>query len=257
MKTVVGIFTSHSDAKQAAERLRSVGISKDRINFLIPGSSGKEPQTIPITETEQPGIGKAIGSVVGGAVGAGAGLAIPAFFLPGVGPVIALGFITSALLGTGGAIGGAMVGGALEDYLAQGLPKDELFLYEDALRRGRTVLMALVEEETQVETVRDILTQIGAESLDSAREDWWIGLRHAEELSYTAQGGNFKRDEQSYRRGFEAALHVETRGKPYEEVLDYLQKHDPGLYQEEAFRRGYERGRAYYQDLRERYQSKD
>ena len=37
---------------------------------------------------------------------------------------------------------GAVAGGALEDGLAHGLPKDELYLYEDALRKGHSVVFA-------------------------------------------------------------------------------------------------------------------
>ena len=35
------------------------------------------------------------------------------------------------------------------------------------------------------------------------------------------------------RRGFEAALHPETHGKPYEEALDYLQEHDGDVCRQE------------------------
>ena len=56
--------------------------------------------------------------------------------IPGVGPVIAGGIIGAAILGVGGAATGAAAGAALERELADGLPHDELYLYEDALRKG-------------------------------------------------------------------------------------------------------------------------
>lgn len=53
------------------------------------------------------------------------------------------------------------------------------------------------------------------------------------------------KDEEVYRRGFEAALHADIAGKPYRDVVGYLQVHSTGVYDHEAFRRGYARGRAY------------
>ena len=42
--------------------------------------------------------------------------------------------------GIGGATTGMAAGAALERNLADGIPHDELFLYEDALRNGRSVV---------------------------------------------------------------------------------------------------------------------
>ena len=57
-----------------------------------------------------------------------------------------------------------------------------------------------------------------AESLDDAREQWWVGLRDAEKEHYSQQGQDFARDEKEYRLGFEAALHLPTRGSAYEQA---------------------------------------
>jgi len=250
MRTVVGIFTSRADAERALRYLRSIGFGEDKINFLTPGASKEALEAVPTTETEQPGMGRALGTVVGGVAGATGATAAASLLIPGIGPVVALGVAAAALLG---AAGGATVGGALENSLSQGLPKDELFVYEDALRQGRSVVVVLADEGVQADAVRNVLAQAGAEGLDVARERWWIGQRHAEEERYLAQGRDFKADERAYRRGFEAALHPVPRGKPYEEVREYLRERYPDVYHEEAFRRGYERGQAYYRDLMERY----
>ena len=61
---------------------------------------------------------------------------------------------------------------------------------------------------------------------------------------YTADGGDFTQDEAVYRRGVEAALRAPApvAGKPYSEVVGYVQTHCPDVYDHEAFRRGYARG---------------
>jgi hypothetical protein len=256
METVVGIFTARSAAENAAERLRTLGMTNDQINLLTPGLPTAQLDSVPTTDAEQPGMGPVVGGVVGGVTGASGGLmgaAIASALVPGVGPVMAIGLAAAAILGVGGAVAGAAAGSALENTLSEGLPKDELFIYEDALRQGRTVLIVLLDQEGQGDMVRDVLAQAGAESLDAAREHWWLGMRDAEAESYSAQGGDFSRDEVLYRRGFEAALHVETAGKSYGEALEYLQTRHPDIYREEAFRLGYVRGQAYQESLRKQH----
>jgi hypothetical protein len=155
------------------------------------------------------------------------------------------------LLGlAGGTLAGVVAGGTLENALSHGLPKDELFVYEDALRQGRTVLLVLVDDTIQAEAVRETLAVAGAESLDAARENWWLGIRDAEEEAYTAQGGDFTQAEADYRRGFEAALLQDVAGKPYEDVQDYLRSLYGAVAHQEAFRRGYMRGRIHADEQR-------
>jgi hypothetical protein len=259
MRAVTGVFASRADAEHAARKLASLGLSKDRITLLSPGKTTKELQAIPISETEQPGMGKALGGVVGAAVGLAGGFEISAVLaaaVPGVGPVIAIGLAGAALLGLAGATVGVVGGGALENAMTEGLPEDELFVYEDALRRGRSVLIAFTDDEAQAEPLRRLMEAECAETVDAAREQWWIGLRRPEEEHYSKLGRNFKEDEKFYRMGFEAALHARTRCKEYDQVLaemtsdlEELHQRYPDSDLEEPFRRGYGRGRAYYESL--------
>jgi len=253
MEPVVGIFTTRAEADRAIERLKSEGISGPRINLLIPGASEKEIADVPITDTEQGGMGEAMGGVVGGAVGAAGGLSLGAaaasIFVPGVGPVLAIGILGAALLGAGGAVGGAIAGKALEEEMARGLPVDEMFVYEDALRQGRSVVVVLSEGDEQAELARAVLSEAGAESIDSARENWWVGLRDAEREHYSARGADFGSVEANYRSGFEAALLPQMRGKSYADAVNFLAAHYSATYSEESFRRGYARGQSYYRRL--------
>lgn len=197
---------------------------------------------------EQPGIGPAIGGMIGGAIGIARGMELGAaaasFIIPGVGPVMAAGFLGAALLGAGGVAAGAAAGHAFETSVADGLPKDELFLYEDALRQGRSVL--IVWTDGQRETAGEIMKLTGAESLDAARERWWLGLRSAEEEHYRSKAHDFVIDEQCYRRGFEAALHADLRGKSYNAAFDELRARYGKECKEVAFQLGYERGMIYH-----------
>src|SRR5207247_7341700 len=135
--------------------LKAASISPEDINLLTPQASEDRVASIPVADTEQPGMGKALGGVVGGAVGAASGLSLGAaaasIFIPAVGPVLAIGLLGAALFGAGGAIGGALAGGALEGGMDEGLPVDEMFVYEDALRQGRSVVVVLAEESLRAD----------------------------------------------------------------------------------------------------------
>lgn len=257
MQTVVGIFPSRVAAERAIEHLCALGIARERITCLIPGASADQLEQVPTTETEQPGTAPAIGGVVGGAMGASGSLmtaTVASALIPGIGPITAIGILAVGALGLiGGALVGAVAGNALEDALSSGLPKDERFVYEDALRQGRTVLIVLADDTAQTEAAQAILERAGAESLNAAREQWWVGLRDAEAASYTSQGGDFPEDEDLYRRGVEAALRTEVVGKPYAEVTDLLRAQYGAVSEHEAFRRGYERGRVYYEERQARH----
>ena len=260
MESVVGIFNSFADAKRAVAILRSLGFLESRVSILAPGASEAELEGIvPTTETEQPGMGSALGGTIGGAIGiaggATAGAVVASFLVPGVGPVIAFGLIGAALLGGGGAAAGAVAGGALEEGIAPGLPHDELYVYEDALRRGRTVVIALADTEESAARARTELSRAGAESIDAAREEWWVGLRDAEREHYIKQGGDFKLDEAVYRLGFEAALHPDQRGLTYDQALPRIRKRYGEDAARSCFREGYERGQRYRGHVKELYKA--
>jgi hypothetical protein len=245
MHTVAGTFATRADAERAATRLESLGIPRDRITLLSPGG---EPHRIPTDEGERPGMGAALGAVVGGATGAAIGFPLGAavtLMIPGIGPVIASGLIGAMLFGAGG----AAVGATLEESLVHGMPRDDLFIYEDALRRGRSVVVAVVDDDTRADAAREALPAAGAETIDAARERWWFGLRSAERERYDTGTAAFERDEIVYRRGFEAALAPELRGQAWEQALGPLRARHGDVVDAPAFRHGWERGQDYYREL--------
>lgn len=256
MQAVTGIFNSQPDAKRAVEKLRLAGVPTQNITLLTPGDHRHQPEPVEVDAAEQPGIGKAIGAVVGAAGGITGGALLAAAFVPGVGLVTAAGMLGAAILGAAGATVGASVAGSLENFTTEALPEDEIFVYEDALRKGRSVVIALAEDAAAAAPLRELLKSEGAEAIDAARHQWWIGLRSAEQEHYSSSGKNFANDEKFYRMGFEAAQHARMRCKEFDQVLgdmesqlEDLRKQYPGVEVADPFTRGYRRGREYYQQL--------
>jgi hypothetical protein len=258
MEAVTGVFATRSAAEHALQQVHAEGIPSDKITLLTPGSADridKEVEAVPADATEQPGMGKAFGALLGGGVGITGGALLMAL-VPGVGPVTALGLLGAGILGAAGATVGAAAGGKFEESVTEGLPEDEIFVYEDALRKGRSVVVALTDDEPSAESVRDVLKREGAESVDAAREQWWTGLRSAEEERYAASGRSFVEDEEFFRLGFQAAMHSRTRCMEFDQVsaemdaaLEDAQERFPGKDIEEPFTHGYQRGREHYQQL--------
>jgi hypothetical protein len=73
---------------------------------------------------------------------------------------------------------------------------------------------------------------------------------------YLKSGRQFGDDEKFYLLGFEAALHARNRCKEFDQIasemasdLEELQQEYPGAAVEDAFTRGFQQGREYYQRL--------
>jgi hypothetical protein len=258
MEAVTGVFQTRETAERALSELRNTGIPEERITLLTPGTVDhvdKEIREVPRDTTEQPGMGNAMGALLGGSVGFTGGSVLMAL-IPGLGPVTALGLLGAGILGAAGATIGGTAAGRIEKASYQGLPEDEIFIYEDCLRHGQSVVVALAENDGQASVVRDLLKQVGADSVDAARERWWTGLRSAEQEHCQNCGKDLSQDEKFYRMGFEAALHARTRCMEFDQVsaemdasLADVRRQFPGENVEEPFTRGYQRGREHYQRL--------
>ncbi len=245
MEPIVGIFSTREEAQRARAALKAGGLSPDRIELLIPGHP-EELEAVPTEEAEQPGVGQAVAGVVGGAAGASAGFGLGAvtasLLVPGVGPVIAIGLAAAALFGAAGAAGGVAAGKALEDSTRSGIPRDELYLYEDALEHGKSVLFARPESEDQADGIRRQLDAAGAESLDAARHAWWIGVRDAEKAHYEGEAEDFDSVEDFYRQGFLAGLRPDLAGNSLDQATPALERQLGDVCRHAAFRAGYARG---------------
>ncbi|HSS99204.1 MAG TPA: hypothetical protein VLK33_19350 [Terriglobales bacterium] len=258
MEAISGVFKTREDAERAVKEVRAAAIPAEKVTLLTPGTTDKidqELESVPVDTSEQSGMGKTFGAILGGAAGLSGGSLLIAL-VPGLGPITAIGMLGAAILGAAGATIGASAGGKLENSMSRGLPEDEIFVYEDALRKGRSVVIALSDSEGTTNLLRDILKAEGAETIDAARDQWWIGLRSAEENHYATTGKNFTDDEKFYRLGFEAALHARTRCMEFDQVsaemsasLEDIQRQYPDAKVEDPYTRGYQRGREYYQQL--------
>ncbi len=242
MKSIVGIFKSQDAARRAAEQLIKVKMPGEEIKLLTPQDAQIALENaLPTDDAETAGVGRALGAVVGGAIGLAAAAQIGVYFLATyifsniAAPMIAFAIVAIGVLG---AWAGYRIIARLEDASVTGLPHDYLFLYKDALRQNNSLVMATTRWQDRLDFIRDTLDQMGAFSLDAAREEWWIGLRSAESEHY-------QNNESAYRLGFETAQNPDFHALDYKEVSFLLSERYGNIASDDEFIRGYQRGLLY------------
>jgi len=164
MITISRLYDDYSTAARVYNDLDRAGISTNDISIVASNAEGwfdknaREPGRIDRDgdgvddRTEGAATGAGIGGTIGGAAGLLAGLGLLA--IPGLGPVVAAGWLvsTAALAVTGGAAGGLI--GSLTQH---GVDEDDAHAYAEGVRRGGTLVTARVEDSdaARVEAIMD------------------------------------------------------------------------------------------------------
>jgi uncharacterized membrane protein len=172
---VLGVFPDHAKADQTVAELKEAGYSTKDISVImrcpsegeaVAGSEGVRVVRGVVSDT-------AAGGVTGGIIGALAGLliGIGAIAIPGLGPVLFVGPIATALGLTGaaaatasGAVIGAAAGGLVGALAGLGVSREEAKMYEKRIREG-AVLLAVPTKEEKEDEAEHILSKHGAEQI--------------------------------------------------------------------------------------------
>jgi uncharacterized protein (TIGR02271 family) len=173
--TLTALFDDYDAATEAVRRLKEIGIQDADIS-LVSGSEKDRSSTARDVDDDavsDAGKGAAIGGAIGGGAGLLAGLGMLA--IPGLGPVVAAGWLASTLAGLAA---GATTGGLIGALVDTGLSEDEAHAYAEGIRRGGTLVSARVEESL-VETAVDILDVEGTVDMGQREAQWrsegWAG----------------------------------------------------------------------------------
>ncbi|WP_192259086.1 general stress protein [Mesorhizobium caraganae] len=173
MKTVTGLFDNYDDASDAVGELEASGVPHADISIVANNSDDwyEDGDTSKAAEDATGGAG--VGAVIGGAGGLLAGLGLMA--IPGVGPVVAAGWLAATAVG---AVGGAVVGGAAGGIVGaltdSGVSEKDAHVYAEGVRRGGTMVTARVSDELAGEAER-ILGQANSVNLEDRRGAYEAG----------------------------------------------------------------------------------
>lgn len=179
-RALTALFDDYEAAARAVDQLEASGIPHSDISIISnrtePGASALPPidkAAEPDEAIDSAGTGATVGTVLGGGAGLLAGLGLLA--IPGLGPVVAAGWLVAAVTGAGvGAAAGGLIGGLT----GAGLSEGEAETYAEGVRRGGTLVTVRAEDD-RAEHALTILDQAGSIDLDERADGWraqgWTG----------------------------------------------------------------------------------
>jgi hypothetical protein len=142
MKTITGLFDDYTDASAAVSALESSGVPSKDISIVSNNADNRHGDS---NAGEGAGTGAGIGAVVGGAGGLLTGLGLMA--IPGVGPVVAAGWLAATAVGAvAGAVAGGTAGGIIGAMTSSGVSEEDAHVYAEGVRRGGSLVTAKVDD---------------------------------------------------------------------------------------------------------------
>lgn len=154
-QTVTALYDNYDGAVAAVTELERSGIPHADISLVSNNVDHRYDKDHPTNAAADAGTGAGIGATVGGVGGLLTGLGLLA--IPGVGPVVAAGWLVATAVGAvGGAVVGGAAGGIVGSLTGAGVPEHDANFYAEGLRRGGTLVTARVEDAL-APTAREIL----------------------------------------------------------------------------------------------------
>ncbi len=150
-RTITRLFDTQSQAESAIRELEALGIPVHNLSIVAGRSSAERTRAFAREHendddtAEGAGKGAATGGIIGGGAGLLAGLGL--LVIPGIGPVVAAGWLASMAVGAvAGAVAGGATGGLLGALNDAGVSEGDAHVYAEGVRRGGTLVSARVEE---------------------------------------------------------------------------------------------------------------
>jgi hypothetical protein len=147
--TISRLYDSYADAQAAVRGLEAAGIPHSDISIVANNSDSWFSTDKKVDRdrdgvddrAESAGKGAGIGAGIGGTAGLLAGLGLLA--IPGLGPVVAAGWLAATAVG---AAAGAATGGIVGALTEAGISKEDAHVYAEGVRRGGTLVSARVPD---------------------------------------------------------------------------------------------------------------
>jgi hypothetical protein len=177
-QTVAALYDTYDSAVAAVNALEAAGIPHSDISIVSNNVDNQYGKDRPAEAAKDAGKGAGVGAVVGGVGGLLTGLGLLA--IPGVGPVVAAGWLVATAAGaaTGAVVGGA-AGGLAGSLTGAGVPEHDAHFYAEGVRRGGTLVTARADD-ARASAAREILQRY--KSVDPAvrgaayREGGWTSF---------------------------------------------------------------------------------
>lgn len=161
-RTITRSYDDYDTARSVVAELESAGFSTENVSLI-----GRDDDA----DDSNAGEGAGIGGAVGGAAGLLAGLGMIA--IPGIGPVVAAGWLAATAAGVAA---GAAAGGLIGAMTSAGVDERDAHFYAENVRRGGSVVSVRVADARamEAEAIMDRATPINMTTRRSEyeREGW-------------------------------------------------------------------------------------
>lgn len=143
MKTTTTVYDTYDQARAAVDAVEKAGVPSSDISVVA--NKYVSADHADVDETPQAS-DAAKGAGIGGALGGGAGLlaGLGMLAIPGLGPVVAAGWLAATAVG---AAAGATTGGIVGALVDAGEDKEHAGVYSESVRRGGTMVSVRVRDE--------------------------------------------------------------------------------------------------------------
>jgi hypothetical protein len=144
-RTVTGFYDSYDSATHAVHDLEAAGIPHSDISLVANNADNRYMPADKAAAKDGAKTGAGTGASIGTALGGGAGLlaGLGILAIPGVGPVVAAGWLIATAVG---AAAGAATGGVVGALTGAGISKEHAHVYAEGIRRGGSLVTAHVDE---------------------------------------------------------------------------------------------------------------
>ncbi len=154
-QTITRIYASYDTALQVGLALKEAGFTERDISLVSRQFAAEQAEEATGPATEHAGTGATVGGIIGAATGLMVGTGVLA--IPGVGPVVAVGWLASTFaIGAAGVAAGGLAGGIVGALAGTGTD-EEIQVYAESIRRGDTLVTVRMPDERAQEAAR-ILT---------------------------------------------------------------------------------------------------
>lgn len=171
--TISRLYDNYADAQRAVSDLEAAGVPHSEIS-IVANNSDNWFSTDKKVDRDRDGVddraegagkGAGVGAGLGGAAGLLAGLGLLA--IPGLGPVVAAGWLAATAVG---AAAGAATGGVIGALTQAGVSKEDAEVYAEGVRRGGALVSAKVPDADR--TRLDAILNRSAVNLQTRRAAW-------------------------------------------------------------------------------------
>jgi sporulation protein YlmC with PRC-barrel domain len=154
--TITRSYDSASDAYKAASAAKASGIADDDVSVIANNTENWYSDDKGSDAADGAAKGATVGAVAGGTAGLLAGLGMLA--IPGLGPIVAAGWLAAMATGAvAGAAAGGATGGLIGAMTNHDVSEEDAHVYAENVRRGGTLLMVRADESRRaaVENILD------------------------------------------------------------------------------------------------------